>query len=56
MLSRACELSRGRELRTVERKQGRGGDFLVAVNHTQFLDEAATLLVTVDDTILVLGR
>ena len=45
-----------RELRTVDRKQGRGGDFLVVVNHTRFLDEAETLLATVDDTILVLGR
>ena len=45
-----------RELRSVDRKHGRGGDFLVVVNHTQFLDETKTPLASVDDTILVIAR
>ena len=45
-----------RQLRRAERKAGRSGDFLLIQTTTRYDDDREQLLVTVDDTILVVVR
>jgi N-terminal half of MaoC dehydratase len=45
-----------RQLRRAERKAGRSAEFLLVVTTTQYHDGDDALLVTVDDTILVVPR